>query len=156
MLRTTNNSIPTYDDATHQENIMKSLITITLSLALFACSAEQESASTAQQTPPAATTTAQSTPPSDSPQVAAHEQTIDVSGEFSPASVTIPANTPARLHFRRGDKPSCADEIIFPELNMRKTLAENQTVTFDVPAQQARTVTFVCGMNMMKGTIVVQ
>lgn len=31
-----------------------------------------------------------------------------------------------------------------------------ETVTFDVPPQQARTLSFACGMDMMKGTVVVQ
>lgn len=140
---------------------MKSLVVITLSLFLAACgeedrSAERQSAASRQDpAPPAAT----STPPSEptiASQAAAQEQTIDVAGEFTPASVAIPANTPARLHFRRGDKPTCADEIVIPELNMRKKLAKNQTVTFDLPPQQARTLTFLCGMNMLKGTVVVQ
>lgn len=42
------------------------------------------------------------------------------------------------------------------ELNMRKKIAANETVTFDLPSQQARTLNFACGMDMMKGTVVVQ
>jgi plastocyanin domain-containing protein len=84
------------------------------------------------------------------------EHTIDVAAEFTPASVTLKAGQPARLHFRRGDKPTCADEIVIPALNVRKKLAANQTVTIDIPAQQARTLTFACGMDMMKGSLVVQ
>ena len=84
------------------------------------------------------------------------EHTIEVAGEFTPASVSLKAGQSARLHFRRGDKPTCADEIVFPELGIRKKIAVNQTVAVDIPAQQARTLSFVCGMNMMKGSVVVQ
>lgn len=84
------------------------------------------------------------------------EHTIDVAGTFSPAAITIPPNTPARLHFRRGSDPTCADEIVFPDLGIRKTLAANETVTVEIAAQQARTLSFACGMNMMKGSLVVQ
>ena len=84
------------------------------------------------------------------------EHTIDVAGTFTPASVTLKAGQPARLHFRRGDQSTCADEIVIPDLNVRKKLAANQTVTIDIPAQNARTLRFACGMDMMKGTVVVQ
>lgn len=136
---------------------MKSLVAIILILALVACTkepqtAEQPPAIPSQETEapaPAAATTAPAAQ-------ASAEQTIDVAGEFSPASITIPANAPVRLHFRRSDKPTCADEIVLPELNQRKKIGANETVTFELPPQQARTLTFACGMGMMKGTVVVQ
>lgn len=136
---------------------MKSLVVIALSLALVACrnesqTAEQPPATPVQETAAPAPTAATTAP---APQATA-EQTIDVAGEFSPASITIPANTPVRLHFRRSDKPTCADEIVLPELKQRKKIAANQTVTFELPPQPARTLTFACGMDMMKGSVVVQ
>jgi len=112
----------------------------------------QQTASAEQAAPPAAATTT----PADTSSAPAHEQTIQVGAAFTPASVTIPANQPVRLHFRRTDEATCADEIVLPELNMRKKIAANETVTFDLPAQQARTLNFACGMDMMKGTVVVQ
>jgi plastocyanin domain-containing protein len=141
---------------------MKSLVIIvSLSLVLIACGGEQrtEQASTAPPAETAAAATTATPAPADTAngaQASAQEQTIEVAGAFTPASVTIPANTPARLHFRRGDEPTCAEEIVFPELNLRKKIAANETVTFDIPAQQARTLNFACGMDMLKGTIVVQ
>ena len=136
---------------------MKSLVAIVLTLALVACTkepqtAEQPAATPAQETAAPAPASATTAPAAQ----ASAEQTIDVAGEFSPASITIPANTPVRLHFRRSDKPTCADEIVLPELNQRKKIAANETVTFELPPQQARTLTFACGMDMMKGSVVVQ
>ena len=84
------------------------------------------------------------------------EYTIDVTGTFSPASITLKSGQPARIHFRRGSEATCADEIVFPDLGIRKKLAANQTVTVELPPQQKKTLTFVCGMNMMKGAVVVQ
>lgn len=131
---------------------MKSLIIIiVLSLALAACVNEPQTAEQPEQ-PTAAPAQETASPAARAPQ----EQTVEVAGEFTPASITIPANTPVRLHFRRSDKPTCADEIVLPELNQRKKIAENETVTFELPPQPARTFSFACGMNMMKGTVVVQ
>ena len=131
---------------------MKSLIIIVLSLALVACGNEPQTAEQPEE-PTAAPAQETASPVA---QAAAHEQTIEVAGEFTPASIAIPGNTPMRLHFRRSDKPTCADEIVLPELNQRKKIAANETVTFELPPQPARTFTFACGMNMMKGTVVVQ
>lgn len=134
---------------------MKLTVIISAILILSACRGEQH---TADHTPATHVTASSevATPETASSVQPAREQTIEVAAEFTPASVTIPANTPVRLHFRRGDKPSCADEVVFPDLKLRKKLPANQTVTFDIPPQQARTLSFACGMDMMKGTAVVQ
>ena len=106
----------------------------------------------AQQEQPAAA----SAPAAQTSAAGVQEHTIDVTGTFTPASVTLKAGQPARLHFRRGEAATCADEVVIPDLNIRKKLAANQTVTIDIPAQNARTLNFACGMDMMKGTVVVQ
>ena len=122
---------------------------LALVLLLAAC-AKQEQPAAQQQPVPAPAPAVQAS------SAAVQEHTIDVAGTFTPASVTLKAGQPARLHFRRTDQPTCADEIVIPDLNIRKKIAANQTVTIDVPAQKARTLTFACGMDMMKGTVVVQ
>lgn len=117
---------------------------------LFAACAQQEQPVAQKQPAPSPAPSAQAAA------AAVQEHTIDVAGTFTPASVTLKAGQPARLHFRRTDQPTCADEIVIPALNIRKRIAANQTVTIDVPAQKARTLSFACGMDMMKGTVVVQ
>lgn len=139
---------------------MKSLLLIALALGFAGCAKEQPAAETLAAAPAqqlASSDAAQTTlETAEATSQAQQEHTIDVAGEFSPASLTIPANTPVRLNFRRSDKPTCAEEIVLPELNMRKKIAANETVTFELPAQPARALTFACGMNMLKGSIVVQ
>ncbi|MDP9190236.1 MAG: cupredoxin domain-containing protein [Acidobacteriota bacterium] len=130
---------------------MKYIVPVLLIVIATAC-AQQEQRATEQTTAQQTASAGQAPPPSAS----VHEQTIQVGAAFTPASLTIPANQPMRLHFRRTEEATCADEIVIPELNMRKKVAANETVTFDLPAQQARTLNFACGMDMMKGTVVVQ
>ena len=122
---------------------------LALVLLLAGC-AEQERPAAQQQPAPTPAPTTQTSA------AAVQEHTIDVGSTFTPASVTLKAGQPARLHFRRSDAPTCADEIAIPDLNVRKKIAANQTVWIDVPAQQARTLNFACGMDMMKGTVFVQ
>lgn len=77
-------------------------------------------------------------------------------GEYQPASVTIPKNVPVRLNFTRDAKPSCGDVLLFPALKIRKELPVNKTVSIDLPPSKAGKLEFTCGMNMMKGSVVVR
>ena len=129
---------------------MKTLALVLLVVVLQGACAKQEQPAARQQPAPAPAPAAQTSA------AAVQEHTIDVAGTFTPASVTLKAGQPARLHFRRTEAATCADEIVMPDLGIRKKLAANQTVTIDIPAQQARTLNFACGMDMMKGTVVVQ
>ena len=129
---------------------MRNLALVLLVVVLHGACAKQERPAAQQQPAPAPAPAAQTSAPG------VQEHTIDVAGTFTPGSVTLKAGQPARLHFRRTDAATCADEIVIPDLNIRKKIAANQTVTVDVPAQQARTLNFACGMDMMKGTVVVQ
>lgn len=135
---------------------------VPLLLVVIAACAQQEQRGAEQTTTQQTASAEQTAPPAgatalvDTSSASAHEQTIQVGAAFTPASVTFPANQPVRLRFQRTDEATCADEIVLPELKMRKKIAANETVTFDLPAQQARTLNFACGMDMMKGTVVVQ
>lgn len=78
-------------------------------------------------------------------------------GEYQPASVTIPKNVPVRLNFTRDAKPTCGDVLLFPALKIRKELPVNKTVSIDLPPSKAgRKLEFTCGMEMMKGSVVVR
>lgn len=84
-------------------------------------------------------------------------QTIHVGSDFSPTSIIAKAGEPIRLAFHRTDEPSCGDEVVFPDLGIRKSIPPNATTIVELPAQQsARTLQFTCGMDMMKGQLIVQ
>jgi len=88
---------------------MKHIVPVLLIVIATAC-AQQEQRATEQTTTQQTTSAGQAQPPS----AAAREQTIQVGAAFTPASVTIPANQPMRLHFRRTEEATCADEIVIP------------------------------------------
>jgi hypothetical protein len=78
------------------------------------------------------------------------------SAGFVPARLAIPANQPVRIAFTRLDAQNCASEVVFPDLNIRKSLPPGQTVTIDLPAQPAGELRFGCGMGMFRGALVVK
>jgi hypothetical protein len=96
----------------------------------------------------------------DTPPVAPGELRVNA-GEhgFSPASLAIPmgaAGSLATVSFVRTTDQTCATEVVFPELDIKKALPLNQVVAVNVPSDSARTLTFQCGMGMYKGALLVK
>jgi plastocyanin domain-containing protein len=78
---------------------------------------------------------------------------------FTPSSLAIPKGAPgalATVGFVRTTDQTCATEVVFPELDIKKTLPLNVLVAIDVPSDSARTLTFQCGMGMYKGSLLVK
>jgi len=73
-----------------------------------------------------------------------------------PARVTIPANQAVDLVFIRRVEETCGTDVVIPDLGISRDLPIDTRVTIRLPPQQPGEVTFACGMNMLKGTIVVQ
>ena len=70
---------------------------------------------------------------------------------FTPASLAIPkgpAGSLATVSFVRTTDQTCATEVVFPELDIKKALPLNQPVAINVPSDAARALTFQCGMGM--------
>ncbi len=95
------------------------------------------------------------TKPSEGAESKAIQVTADAKG-FTPSSVTLPKDRPASLVFTRTTDETCAKEVVFPEINLKKDLPLNTPVTIDVPTTTARTLTFQCGMAMYKSKVVIQ
>ena len=80
--------------------------------------------------------------------------TVDTaSGSFAPSRLTAEAGKPIEITFGQGS--GCLAEVVFPELNIRQSL-EGGPVTVKLPALKPGTYTFACGMDMDRGTLVVQ
>ena len=75
---------------------------------------------------------------------------------FEPSQVTLRAGAPARLTFIRLTERTCATEVVFPSLNLRRALPLNQPVAIEFTPSKAGEVAFACGMNMFKGAIIVR
>jgi len=72
---------------------------------------------------------------------------------FQPTSANVRAGQPVTVVFTRTSDNECGTQVIFPTLNIRRDLPLNQPmeVTF---TPTAGTITFTCGMNMLRGSIV--
>jgi len=75
---------------------------------------------------------------------------------FEPRRLAMRAGIPARLTFTRTSDKTCATAVVFPTLNIRRELPLNTPVTIDFTPEKTGEIAFVCGMNMLSGTVVVQ
>lgn len=75
---------------------------------------------------------------------------------FTPQEISFKQGQPLKLAFYRADAKNCGGEIVFKDLNIRKNLPVGEIVLIDMPTDKAGEISFACGMNMMKGKIVVQ
>jgi RND family efflux transporter MFP subunit len=75
---------------------------------------------------------------------------------FAPAKVSLRAGTPARLTFVRTTEKTCATEVVFPSLKVKRALPLNEPVMIELTPSKTGDIAFVCGMNMLKGVVVVQ
>jgi RND family efflux transporter MFP subunit len=75
---------------------------------------------------------------------------------FEPAKVSLRAGTPARITFLRTADKTCATEVVFPSLNIKRALPLNEPVAIEFTPANTGDIAFACGMNMLKGVVVVQ
>jgi hypothetical protein len=87
-----------------------------------------------------------------------HAQTarIEVADEgYRPTSVSFTPGVPARITFVRVSDKTCGTEVVIPSMNIRRQLPLNQAVNIDF-TPKAGELEFICGMGMLKGSILVR
>lgn len=65
-------------------------------------------------------------------------------------------SAPARVAFLRKTDNTCAKEVLFPSLKIKRALPLDETVVVEFTPSKTGTIAFACGMNMLRGTVVVQ
>ncbi len=81
---------------------------------------------------------------------------ITVSGDgYTPALIPLKKGQPVKLAFYRADADNCGGEVVFSKQNIRKKLPVGETVTVEFTPTEAGEIGFACGMDMMRGKLVV-
>ncbi|HET6567492.1 MAG TPA: cupredoxin domain-containing protein [Rhodothermales bacterium] len=76
---------------------------------------------------------------------------------YQPTRILLKEGVPARLVFHRTVDAECAEQVQIPEFGIEKTdLPLNQDVAIEFTPRETGTFQFVCGMKMLKGTLVVK
>ncbi|CAN5271688.1 hypothetical protein BH20ACI1_BH20ACI1_30220 [soil metagenome] len=86
----------------------------------------------------------------------AYKITVSKAG-FTPGEITLDKSKFSKLAFLRTDSENCGNEIVFKDLNIKKQLPVGEVVLVDLPENfKGKTLNFACGMDMLKGKILVQ
>ena len=61
-----------------------------------------------------------------------------------------------RITFVRTTDNTCAKDVVFPDFGIRRHLPLNQPVVITLTPARKGELSFTCGMNMMRGQLIVQ
>jgi hypothetical protein len=75
---------------------------------------------------------------------------------FDPAVIPAKAGQPIKLAFYRPNAANCAREVVFPDLGIRKDLPPGETTVVELTPPKSGSLGFACGMNMLKGKLIVR
>jgi plastocyanin domain-containing protein len=84
------------------------------------------------------------------------EVKVTVEGGYAPDVIVVKKDKPVRLDFYRNETASCSDRVIFGDFGIAKELPAYKTTTIEFTPDKAGEFTFTCGMNMMRGKLVVE
>lgn len=80
---------------------------------------------------------------------------ITVRGGYSPDVIVVKQDKPVRLDFYRDETASCSEQVVFGDFGIARDLPAFKTTPIEFTPDKAGEFTFVCGMNMMRGKLIV-
>jgi len=87
---------------------------------------------------------------------AVQEIKVTVKGEYSPDRIVVKKGQLVRLLFYREDDSECTAQVVIPDLNVKQDLAVKKETAVEFVPDKEGEFTFACGMDMMKGKLVVE
>jgi plastocyanin domain-containing protein len=81
---------------------------------------------------------------------------VTVKGGYSPDVIVVKKGIPVRLDFYRDETSSCSEQIVFSDFGIAKNLPAFKTTPIEFTPDKAGEFTFACGMNMMRGKLIVE
>jgi len=84
------------------------------------------------------------------------EVRVTVKGGYTPDTIVVRAGQPVRLQFYRDETADCSDRVVFENFAIDTPLPAFQTTAVEFTPEEAGEFPFRCGMNMLKGLLVVE
>jgi plastocyanin domain-containing protein len=83
------------------------------------------------------------------------EVEVVVRGGYTPNRIEVKQGRPVRLTFLRKESNPCTEQVVLGDFGISRELPEGERVSVEFTPQEAGEFTFHCGMNMVRGTLVV-
>ena len=80
---------------------------------------------------------------------------VTVKGGYSPDVIVVKQGVPVRLDFYRDETDSCTEQVVFGDFGIARDLPAYKTTPIEFTKDKAGEFTFACGMNMVRGKLVV-
>ena len=80
---------------------------------------------------------------------------VVVRGGYTPDRIEVRLGRPVRLTFLRQESNPCTEQVILGDFGISRTLPEGERVPVEFTPDKAGEFTFHCGMNMVRGKLVV-
>ena len=84
------------------------------------------------------------------------EVRVIVKGGYTPDTIVVQAGKPVRLQFYRDETADCSERLVFERFGIDVPLPAFQTTAVEFTPTEAGEFRFRCGMNMLKGLLVVE
>ena len=81
---------------------------------------------------------------------------VTVKGGYSPDVIVVKKDVPVRLNFYRDETSSCSEQVVFGDFGIAKDLPAFKTTPIEFTPDKSGEFNFVCGMNMLRGKLIVQ
>ncbi|MGI8786937.1 MAG: cupredoxin domain-containing protein [Pyrinomonadaceae bacterium] len=81
---------------------------------------------------------------------------VMVKGGYSPDVIVVKKDTPVRLNFYRDETASCSERVVFGDFGIAKDLPAFKTTPIEFTPDKTGEFTFACGMNMLRGKLIVR
>jgi plastocyanin domain-containing protein len=81
---------------------------------------------------------------------------VTVKGGYSPDILAVKRGRPVRIEFDRQEASSCSDTVVFGEFGISRPLPAFRTTPVQFTPEKAGTFEFTCGMNMLRGRLIVE
>ena len=89
-------------------------------------------------------------------QAGVQEIKVTVKGGYSPDVIVVKQGVPVKLDFYRDETASCSEQVVFGDFGIARDLAAFRTTSIEFTPQKAGEFTFACGMNMLRGKLIVE
>lgn len=81
---------------------------------------------------------------------------VTVKGGYSPDVIVVKQGVPVRLDFYRDETASCTEQVVFGDFGIARDLPAFQTTPIEFTPDRAGEFIFACGMNMVRGKLIVE
>lgn len=81
---------------------------------------------------------------------------VTVKGGYSPDVIVVKQGIPVKLDFYRDESASCTEQVIFGDFGIARDLPAFKSTSIEFTPDEAGEFMFACGMNMVRGKLVVE